>query len=146
MVFIASCEKSDKIIEITNDCKFYDNILSTCFYGISGSKYNEIIITDNETYQTFGDSIRIHPANVDCDTAKLPYIDFNKYSLLGKRTNGGGCSAKYDRKILKDIENKKIIYQISVVYEGNCKMLLGSMNWAYIPKLPNDYKVEFKLK
>jgi len=145
IIILASCEKIDKVVDLTNECEFHDNILTTCFSGISDSKYDEIVISDNETYQAFGHAIRIHPVNVDCDTAQLPFINFNKYSLLGKRTTGGGCSAKYERKIIKDLENEKIIYQISVIYEGDCYMLISSMNWVFIPKLSPDYKVEFEL-
>ncbi len=142
---ITSCKKEGEIIDITGNCIFYDNILGTCFYGTNGLEYDEIVFRDNEAYQKFGNSVRIYPANVDCDTAKLPEIDFSKFSLLAKRTHGGGCSANYIRKIFKDTENKKMIYQISANYEGDCYMLLSSRNWAYVPKIPDNYKVEFQI-
>jgi len=140
---LISCDKENERIDITDSCEFYDNILSTCFYGSSGSEYDEIVFRNNNAFQDFGNIIRIYPANVDCDTAKLPNIDFSKYSLLSKRTNGL-CSATYARKVLKDIDNKKIIYKISVTYEGSCEMLVGSRNWAIVPKIPDDYNVEFQ--
>lgn len=146
LIFTISCEKDGEIIDITDECEFYDNILSTCFYGSSNSEYDEIVFRDNDSFEEFGDIVRIYPANLDCDTAMLPMIDFSKYSLLSKRTNGGGCSAIYQRKVLKDTKNRKIIYEIWVEYEGTCEMLLGSRNWAIIPKISDNYTVDFKLK
>ena len=145
-IIFFSCDKDGEIIDITNDCEFYDNILSTCFYGTSGSEYDEIVFNDNDSYQEFGDIVRIYPANLDCDTAQLRIIDFNNYTLLSKRTSGGGCSATYHRKVLKDTEHKKIIYEIEVIYEGTCMMLIGSRNWAIVPKIPDDYIFDFVLK
>ncbi len=143
---IISCDKEGELIDITSECEFYDNILSTCFYGRPNSDYDEYVFRDNDSFQDFGDIVRIYPANSNCDTANLPNIDFSKHSLLTKSTNGGGCSATYQRKVLKDTENKKIIYQILVDYEGTCEMLLGSRNWAIMPKISNNYTVEFKLE
>jgi len=141
---VTSCQKEEEIIDITNSCIFYDNILSTCFYGSVSSKYNEYVFRNQSEFQVFGDSIRIHPANLDCDTAKLPDIDFNKYTVLINKTSGTGCSVVYNRTIIKDTQKKKIIYKISAEYSGNCKMLIGNRNWAFVPKIPDDYKVEFQ--
>ena len=141
-LIMVTCNKDNEIIDITEDCEFSDNILSTCFYGTSSSEYDEIVFRDNDSFQEFGNSVRIYPVNINCDTAQLPDIDFNKYSLLSKRTHGL-CSASYTRKVLKDTDNKKIIYKISVVYEGTCEMLIGSRNWAIIPRIPDNYRVNF---
>ena len=143
-LLFAACE-NDKLIELTEQCEFHENLLGSCFSGIGDCGYDEIVITDSESYQHFGNVIRIHPVNVDCDTAALPYIDFNGYTLLGKRTSGGGCSAYYDRKIFKDKKDKRIIYKIEVQYGGACAMLIGSWNWISIPKLLEGYSVEFKV-
>lgn len=141
-----SCEKSDEQIDISNECVFHDNILSTCFYGTIGSEYDEIVFRDNESFQKFGNNVRIYPINSNCNTAKLPTIDFSRYSLLSKRIYGSGCSATYQRRVLKDTENKMIIYEIAVEYKGACDMLLGSRNWAIIPVVSDNYMVEFRLK
>ena len=142
LMFFIACKKDEKQ-DLTNQCVFYDNFLSTCFYGLSTPRYDQIIITDNKTYQNFADSIRIHPYNIKCDTATLPIIDFTKYSLLGKYTGGGGCSATYYRQILQDKNGKKLIYRIIVQYEGSCSMILASWNWVIIPKLEKGCFVEF---
>lgn len=141
-----SCEKEGELVDITSECEFHDNILSTCYYGRPNSDYDEYVFRDNDSFQDFGDTVRIYPGNSNCDTANLPNIDFSKYSLLTKSTNGSGCSATYQRKVLKDTKSKNIIYQISVDYEGECRMIVGSRNWAIIPKISDDYKVVFELK
>jgi len=143
---LITCKKKGELIDITGNCIFYDNILSTCFYGASGSEYDQFVFRNQSDFQNFGNSVRIYPVNLDCDTAKMPYIDFDKYSVVTKRTIGSGCSARYNRTILKDTDNKKIIYKISVLYEGNCRMLLVNRNWAYMPNFPNDWKVEYQVK
>lgn len=59
---------------------------------------------------------------------------------------GGGCRAKYQRRVLKDTENKKIIYEIVAAYEDQCAMVVESRNWVIIPKIPDNYIIEFRLK
>lgn len=100
---------------------------------------------DNLTYQNFGDSIRVHFVNIDCSTAVLPDIDFSKFFLIGKHTQGGGCSVKYDRKILDSKDTKTLVYKIKVDYSGNCMMLIMNMNWVLIPKAYSDYTIEFQV-
>jgi len=146
LTFSFSCEKEKELIDITGECEFYNNIFSTCFYGIAFSERDEIVFRDNDSYQEFGNTIRFYPANLNCDTARLPLIDFAKHSLLSIKTSGGGCSAIYQRKVWKDTRNKIITYEVSVEYEGNCRLLLGSRNWAIIPKISDDYTVYFVLK
>lgn len=141
-MFFISCKKDEKS-DLTQQCVFYDNFTGVCFNGLAAMTIKEIIITDNNTYQNFANSIRDYPYNINCDTATLPIIDFTRYTLLGKYTSGAGCSATYDRQILKDDNRKKLIYRIIVQYEGYCKMNLASFNWVIIPKLENGYSVEF---
>jgi hypothetical protein len=143
-MFFISCKKDEKI-DLTQQCVFYDNFLGVCFNRLAALEFDQFIITDNKAYQTFADSIRDHPYNINCDTATLPTIDFTKYSLLGKKTSGGGCSATYNRLILQDNNEKKLIYKITVQYKGSCSMLLASWNWVIIPKLEKGYSVEFQV-
>jgi hypothetical protein len=139
-----SCEKYENL---TEQVEFYEpNYFGICFSGLFDKNYDEVIITDNDSYQEFGNSIRIHPFNLDCDTAVLPYIDFDKYSLIGKYTEGGGCDVNYERQIIDDKKHNKIVYTINIEYFGNCAMLIFNMNWALIPKLKKNYTVEFKVE
>ncbi len=143
-LIVVACE-NNKTEDITEQCEFPDNFLGTCFYGVFDYTHDNIIITNSETYQDFADSIRIHPANINCDTAGLPIIDFNKYSLLGLYTSGGGCDASFVRQIIDDPGEHKIIYKVKASYEGACYMLIFNYNWAIIPKLEEGYSVEFHL-
>ncbi len=146
VLFISSCEKNRGKLDLTEQVDFYEsNYFGICFSGVYDIGYEEVIISDNESYQKFGNSIRIHPYNLDCDTAILPHIDFNNYTLIGKFTDGGGCEAKYLRQIIDDKENKKIIYKISVEYSGMCAMYIVNMNWARIPKISDNYLIEFQV-
>lgn len=138
-----SCENQDGP---TVEVQFLDgNFFGTCFSGVYDKKYNEVIILDNQAYQDFGDSIRVHFANRDCSTATLPNIDFTKYFLLGKYTEGGGCSVKYDRQVIVNKDKRTLLYKIKVDYSGNCFKLIMNMNWALIPKTYSDYAIEFQV-
>lgn len=74
-------------------------------------------------------------------------VDFTKYSLLACATHGFASTADYERELIKDTQNKQLIYRITVTYtdnetEGKNQF---SLNWARIPKLDNTYTVKFEL-
>ena len=142
-VFAFSCNNKGDLIEITDKCDFTQSLLSVCFYG---TMEDEIDIRDSVSYRQFEDSIRIHHYNLNCDTARLPEIDFSKWMLIGKTTSGGGCSDEYKRKVYLDNENKKIIYDIRVRYRGLCKMLIMNYNFVLIPAQTSEYKVEYVVR
>ena len=147
VLILSTCKKSEvkeEYNDVTLDCKFSDNILGICYYKIATSKYDELIVNDYESFKRLGDSIKTNSIGINCDTAKLPAVDFVKYTLIAKRNGGGGCSVSYIRKVLIDSINKKVIYKVSATYSGMCYMLITSMNWAYIPKISNNYKVTFQ--
>ena len=141
-LFLAlGCERYEDLIEQVDFLGFED--FGICFTGNPSDLDSEVIFTDYETYQDYWNKRRIHPYNLDCDTAQLPNIDFDKYSLIGKYTEGGGCEVSYDRDIIEDKLRNRIIYTIKVEYQGTCAMLITSMNWVLIPKLKRNYEVEF---
>ncbi len=106
-------------------------------------KDREFIINSNQEYQTLiGYKVRIQ----ECEDFKLPQIDFSQYTLLGKYTQGGGCSVDFVSKVYKDDSKKKISYSIKIDEEGYCEKLVESMNWVLIPKVPFDYSVEFEIE
>jgi hypothetical protein len=128
------------------DVQYLDsNFFGTCFSGVFDKGYQEVIIRDNQTYHNFGDSIRVHFVNNDCSTAILPTIDFTRYFLVGKLTEGGGCSVKYDRQVIEVKNTKTLRYKIKADYSGNCYMLIINMNWVLVPKTYNDYNIEFQI-
>ena len=55
-------------------------------------------------------------------------INFEKYSLIGKYTEGGGCDVNYNREIIDHKIENKIVYSIDVEYTGICTMLITNMN------------------
>lgn len=72
-------------------------------------------------------------------------IDFSKYSVLEKEIRAGGCSAVCERNVSKDTKNKKIVYTITVHQCGKCKMMIMNWNWVLVPKIPEDYTIEYKV-
>jgi len=146
---ITSCERtSNENQELTvPDVQYLKaNFMGTCFLGFYDKGYKEVIIKDEQSFQNLGDSVRISIYNLDCSSAVPTDIDFDKYFLVGKFTNGGGCSVSYDRKIIADEENKRLVYKIDAVYSGICQVLFVNMNWALIPTKYRDYSIEFQVK
>lgn len=141
IIVFSSCEKYE---DLTEQIEFIESsYFGTCFSGTPSGIDTEVIIRDNKSYQEYFNQKRISPYNLDCDTAGLPNINFDKHSLIGKYTEGGGCEVSYDREILDNKWKNKIIYTITAEYSGDCYMLITNMNWALIPKLKNKYEVEF---
>ena len=139
----SSCEDQDGT-EV--DVQFLDaSFFGSCFSGVYDKGYEEVIIMDNKTYQDFGDSIRVQFVNTDCSKVVLPEIDFSESFLIGKFTQGGGCSVRYDRKVTIDKDTKTLVYKIKADYSGNCYILFINMNWALVPKSYKDYTIEFQV-
>ena len=133
LIVLFGCEKLE---DITMQVEFLEpDFFGNCFAGrpIASDRKLEVIITDNESFLQYW----------KCDSADLPEINFDTYSLIGKYTEGGGCDANYDREIIDNIRRNKIVYTIEVDYNGFCSMLITNMNWALIPRLKEHYQVEF---
>lgn len=128
-------------IDISEKCVFKDKtILTKCFWRGAWSM-DELVFRTQIEFEAYGTKIK--DKRIACETVSLPEIDFSKYSLLSKLTRGGCCTAKYERMVLKDSLNKKIIYSIMPKYEGTCEMLCGNFNWVLVPKILEDYTVDF---
>jgi len=69
-------------------------------------------------------------------------IDFVNYTVLGRHASGN-CQVIYKRNVSKNEVTKKYIYTILVVHCGYCKSRDASMNWVLVPKIENDFTVEF---
>ena len=92
------------------------------------------------------DSQNIDSLRVSFDGGKnYEAIDFSKYTVLENFVKTGGCSAVYERNVSKDIIHKKIVYTITIHRCGICKILLMSWNWVLVPKIPEDYTIEYKV-
>lgn len=79
------------------------------------------------------------------DQYNFPQFDFNKYTLLGQFTPTGGCSAAFNKKVLRNDKNKTVGYTIDVNPSGGCEMAIYSFNWILVPSIPNDYIVNFEV-
>ena len=101
---------------------------------INNTKEGQIITSDSENIfdlvVSFDNGLTYHP------------IDFSQYTVLGIYTDGS-CRIVYDRNVIKNIEMHKYIYKITVIHCGLCEELATSMNWVLIPKIENDFTIEF---
>jgi len=144
IVLFSSATNKSNLVDISSKCEFSDKtILSNCYWRGAWST-EELIIRSNKEFQDYGRKIK--DGRAKCESAALPIIDFTNYSLLSKLTQGGCCSDKYKRRVLKDSLAKKIVYEIEVEYEGSCEMLCGNFNWVLVPKIPEDYSIQFSVK
>jgi hypothetical protein len=72
-------------------------------------------------------------------------INFDKHSLLGFWITGK-CEADFIREVLKDEENMKYIYSVKIKECGWCDRARIESNLVLIPKIEDNYSVEFKIE
>jgi hypothetical protein len=103
-----------------------------------------LVIRSNEELSTIIDSncANLPEAGYSEDP---PEIDFSKYSLLGFWATGGGCEIKIVREVTSSDEDGKYYYKIKIIECGLCDMLRYDANLVLVPKLPEDFKVDFLL-
>lgn len=138
LVTLIGCKKDNTKI-IVPDVVFLSDF-GTCFSNFSED--TPYVIRDKLTFYEIMESVRTNDST--CDTASIPEIDFNNYSLIGYLTIGI-CSIDNEKNILLNESEKTYHYLITINYneKPTCKILVATMNWALIPKLPKDYSVEF---
>ncbi len=117
---------------------------------VENALVSEPPITEEMRYKEFviqTDSLNIFNLEVSFDDG-VTYepIDFSNYTLLGKYDPASGCEVIYSRNATRDDEAKKISYEIKVDQYGVCDCFHLSMNWVLIPKMPEDYNVEFSVE
>jgi len=149
IISFSGCKKSKDIIseDITSEVIFlkwgWDGFFEPCFNSLFDS---EIVIRNQDVYKELFESNRREGFPDDnCDDVPPPEIDFNKYSLIGKRTLASGCDQEYKRTIIKT-GNKTIKYYIVVISKGGCMPLVHEMNWALVPKIEHETEVFFDVK
>jgi hypothetical protein len=144
-LLFTSCKTNDEIVEpIAQEIMQepirvnYTDIEIICIQKLKSS----YIITNDKQYQDLLNGRSAHP---DCPQYVLPYINFNKNTLLGFHTVVGGCSSP---KIQKDIikNNKNYIFRVSIEQEGACKIAQSISDWCLIPKINNNDSVSFEQK
>lgn len=140
-LFILNSCKKDNNQEIKLEVVYLSDF-GMCFPTFNSAFCSGYVICDNKSYQDFRNSTVFK--DITCDTAQLPNIDFDKYSLIGIFTEGQ-CSLNNTKEIITDTSHKDYVYRIKVNESGSCKMLVTTMNWAKVPKLPSDYNVVFNI-
>lgn len=111
----------------------------------------EFIINSEEEYKSLYDKfldpgcVRHFP-DIFNKPFEITEIDFSEKTLLGKHTYGEGCSIDFERAVLKDTANMKIIFEITVIEKGLCSKAGVSYNFITILKVSPDYSIEFKVK
>jgi hypothetical protein len=126
---LASCSKESEKIKL--DAVFFE-LNSDCFSTIK-LQQADVIITNTADYQIFQDTIKRYFFPY-CDTTHLPTIDFDVAFFAGKFTQTSGCSATFNRKVFFQPDNASYDYDIEMIGEGTCEMLISSFNCAIIPK------------
>ena len=125
-----------------------DSVLRNCFVPLESGEW---VINSKEEYEAIlqhynkGYIIGKNGTSISCKDIARPVINFSEKTLIGKSVGVSGCGASFDKNVYKDTKNKKIIYEIKARGSGFCMGWFESYNWILIPKIPEDYKVEFKL-
>ena len=132
ILFFSSCEQEDLFEGII--VQEFD--FGRCLPPF-GNEPDEYVITNDSLYQNL-----LTLGTVVCDNYTLPEIDFTTYTLLGKYTVSDGEVKYYKREVIKDASNMKYIYTIYMKCQNNSKAEI-SMNWVLVPRLPDNYSVEF---
>ena len=87
LLLFTECKKE----EITDDVQFLTNsYFGDCFF-YSASKSDEIVLRDQEEYESYFAALRQSSYNMDCSEAMPTAIDFDKYTLIGHWTSDAGC-------------------------------------------------------
>lgn len=107
--------------------------MGKCYSFMTGDKY---LIKDSIEYNNLSlytiDSIQ---TALSCDEdPDKPGIDFDKYYLVGAKTEARGCIVTYGRDITYNSSAKVLDYKIDVYQCGNCTDLRYNMNWVIIDK------------
>ncbi|MCF8303005.1 MAG: hypothetical protein K9I94_07000 [Bacteroidales bacterium] len=146
LVALTGCQKDDEssLADSIGGERIHADYLDfgKCFYA--SSNYDSVVIQNESAYKALEDSLRANNSK-DCSDASLPNVNFNDYTLIGKWTGASGCSAEYEREVIKDNTKNIYLYKITVKSYGLCQMLISNMNWALIPKVPPGWKVEFEV-
>lgn len=103
---------------------------------------NILDVDFSKEYIINSDSANTFNAKVKFNSGVEDSINFTNYTLLGKWAEGN-CNVIIERNVERKIPKKNVIYTLTVNECGNCEKLEGSMNWVLVPKIPNDYIVEF---
>lgn len=146
-LFINSCSKNPFCnVKSGESGIIISNYSFDCIAFDLGPKGEQVIIDSDSSFKAFIDKDLEHARSYNCDINNFLRIDFTQHTLLGLDASGGGCDIGFERIVNKDDTNKLYKYTVKVTECGGCKQMAKSMNWVLVPKLPQDYKVEFEVK
>lgn len=128
---LTNCSKNTKCKGEDRSSGIISNSINLDCEAISADK--EFCIKADSVFK------KVFPSNCN-----LPTINFSNYTLLGIYSEGQ-CNTKFERKVEPIEKDKKYQYTITVKDCGFCKKLEYSYNWVLVPKLPTNWKVEFKI-
>ena len=117
----------DSNIVIQNEADYYGKLQNWSY--LPGDLKNHML-------EKFGET---------CSKENLPMIDFSKNTILGKITYGSGCSREFVRKVIVDNTKKIATYSVEVINKGGCQPLITNNELIIIPKIPEDYTIEFSV-
>jgi hypothetical protein len=134
-LLLYSCDK---------DCSEKSSYSGIIIEDVSNTCLLDISITDGiviETDSQFLDLLGQIP-NFSCDT---PQINFSENTLLGLYADGA-CDVAFQRNVKIDALNQQYVYTVKVKECGSCLSLGYSTNLVLVPKLPQNWTVEFIVK
>ncbi|MEZ4916261.1 MAG: hypothetical protein R2836_04680 [Chitinophagales bacterium] len=99
----------------------------------TGNYFENIVIDNDSTLNYF----------TGCNSNNT--FDFNIYSLIGQRLEGG-CNIRTVKNLEINHSSKKYIYTGKVRECGMCKSLEMEFQLMIVPKIPSDYTVVFEVK
>lgn len=75
-------------------------------------------------------------------------IDYENYTLISNFASGSGCSTTFEESIIKNNQDKKIIYTIDITRNRrvDCDNIVGGGGTYLIPKISQDFEVEFRVE
>lgn len=79
-----------------------------------------------------------------CKDAVVPTVDFSRELLLGRRVSVDACSAEFARKVYRDEQKRRLVYDITPQKNGTCATPIINLNWVAVPATP-DFVVTFKV-
>lgn len=140
-IIIASCSLRKEITDLSKVTEPVAN--AQCLYPKSRIEIgSSFIINSSEQFS----SLLAFDESPICKKSRSLGIDFSKRTLLGIYTQGTGCSVDFNKTISTDILKKRLVYSVDAVEQGSCKKTFFSMNWAVVPKIPQGFEVDFKVK
>jgi hypothetical protein len=107
----------------------------------------ELVINDEADYRKLFDPKILVQRCTDVDPPKaIPDVNFSNKTVLGLWSSGSCAAVGFEKKVLRDDVQKRIVYTVSVV-RGSVPACMGpglqSLNLIAIPKVPAEYKVFF---